>query len=697
LSEEESSKQSARGSYIAQADRGGTANVNVTNIQLPAVLRTPLQRPPRAEHFIGREKELANLLDDLQSGSVVTLTGPGGIGKTALAAEAIWALAPGDDPPERFPDGIIFHSFNNQPQADLALEKIALAYGEEPRPTPKDAAQRALAGRKALLVLDSAENADDLPSMLEIRDRCCVLITSRSHRDAPAEWQDIRPLLFDKGVQLLRAWAGERARDAAAVKEIYQLVGGLPLALRLVGRYLAEIEEDAGDYLAWLEGTPLEALDQGARRQESVTILLERSLGQVSETACQVLGLVGLLALAPFRQEVILAGLELPDREIKGALGELVDYGLLLRRERDYELSHVLIRTYVREKHPASVGSLRKIAAHYTALAEEESEKGLEGFARLNNERVHMMNVLGECEEQGEWVSVRQLAWALNDYLDLGGHWTERVAALQAGLASASALDDRQDEGAFLGNLGIAYADLGQVERAIESYEAALEIRRDIGDQRGESNDLGNLGNAYRHLGQVERAIESYEAALEIHREIGDRRGEGNSLGSLGIAYADLGQVERAIEYYQQALEISRETGDRRGEGSHLGNLGNAYRHLGQVERAIEHYEQALEIAREIGDRRGEGNSLGSLGNAYYSLGQVDRAIECYEQALEIHREIGDRRGEGSHLGNLGLAYNELGQVEQAREYYRRALEIFIEIQSPYAEWVRSKLAELKT
>jgi len=79
--------------------------------------RAPLQRPLRVEHFVGRQRELAQLLADLQPGKIVTLCGPGGIGKSALAAEAIWTLCPNDDPPGRFPDGIITYDFYNQPQA----------------------------------------------------------------------------------------------------------------------------------------------------------------------------------------------------------------------------------------------------------------------------------------------------------------------------------------------------------------------------------------------------------------------------------------------------------------------------------------------------------------------------------------------------------------------------------------------------
>ncbi len=140
---------------------------------------------------------------------------------------------------------------------------------------------------------------------------------------------------------------------------------------------------------------------------------------------------------------------------------------------------------------------------------------------------------------------------------------------------------------AALGNLGTAYADLGQVEQAIDHYQQALIIFREIGDRSGEGTALGHLGTAYRNLGQVEQALAHYQQGLVIFREIGDRRNEGSALGDLGTAYADLGQVEQALDHYQQALVISREIGDRRNEGNWLGNLGNVYADLGQVERAL--------------------------------------------------------------------------------------------------------------
>src|SRR5205814_552546 len=109
-------------------------------------------------------------------------------------------------------------------------------------------------------------------------------------------------------------------------------------------------------------------------------------------------------------------------------------------------------------------------------------------------------------------------------------HPRERILWLEAALAAARQLKHRAAEGSHLGNLGNAYAALGQTRRAIEFYEQRLVIAREIGDRRGEGNALGNLGNAYAALGETRRAVEFYEQQLTITREIGDRRGEGSAL-----------------------------------------------------------------------------------------------------------------------------------------------------------------------
>lgn len=645
----------------------------------------PLQRPPQVEYFTDRREALAQLLNGLQPGKVITLCGPGGIGKTALAAKAVWTLAPGNAPPEKFPDGILFHSFYNQPQVDLALEAFARSFGEEPQPTPVIAAQRALSGRQALLILDGAEDADDLNKILTIRDRCTVLITSRQHKDAVAQWQDMQPLPEEDAVTLLQAWAGKWAKDEEATRQICRMVGALPLAVRLVGRCLAEQGWNASEYLVWLQETPLVALDQGQRQLASVPLLLARSLAQVSELARQVLGVIGLLALAPFDRETITATMKLSALEIRQALGELVNYGLLLRPAETYEVTHALIHTYARLQVTPPMEVITRLAAYYVNFVNDHQTE----FNKLNSVLPHVFTLQQRCTEASLWQEVRDLATAIDNHLDLQGLWIERINVIQAALNAAHSAASRQEEGEWLGNLGIAYANMGRAEDAIDYFQQALAIAIEIGDRKGQGQRLGNLGVTYKNLGRMEEAIDYLQQALALTIEIGDRKGQGANLGSLGNAYVNLGRAEQAIDYYQQALTIAKEIGNRRHEGVWLSNLGNAYADLGQVEEAIDHYQQALALAIEIGDRRGEGSDLGNLGIVYADLGQVEKAIDYYQRALVIQREIGDKRNEGNQLDNLGNAYRNLGRVEEAIDHHKQALAIALEISDRRGEGQR--------
>ena len=349
----------------------------------------------------------------------------------------------------------------------------------------------------------------------------------------------------------------DRAGEEEVVKHICEIVGGLPLAVRLAGRYLLQTGEPALEYLEWLKESPLEALHMANRKLESVGILLKRSLDQVSKSARDVLSVCGLLAFSPFNREVIAAALQ--EIQIREPLNELILYGLLNRFGGQYEISHALIHTYASERLKSDDAVIGRLAGYYKVLADEYGKQGLEGYNRLDPDRPHIMKVMEGCRDRSEWKAIKDLVWAVEDYLDIRGYWTERQSVLEMGVKAAKESDDRYNEGAFLGNLGLAYRDLGQVEKAIEYHKQALEISREIGHRQGEGNHLGNLGIAYNDLGQVEKAIEYYEQALEISREIGHRHNEGIWLGNLGVAYRDLSQVEKAVDYVKQSLAIFEE------------------------------------------------------------------------------------------------------------------------------------------
>ena len=225
-------------------------------------------------------------------------------------------------------------------------------------------------------------------------------------------------------------------------------------------------------------------------------------------------------------------------------------------------------------------------------------------------------------------------------------------------------------------------------------YKDLIEVSRKLADHISSQTRrlcLNQMGNSYSNLGNIEKAIEYFQQALQFTRETGDRNGEGAALGNLGNAYYSLGQYERAIDFHQQRLTIAREISDspeerlrqRSGEGNALGSLGIAYHSLGQYERAIDFHQQYLTLAREIGDRQGEGIGLVNTGATQLKLNQYPESLANNQAALAIFQEIGNRSGEAEALENLAELHQALGEVETARQYGQQALALATELGIP--------------
>lgn len=505
----------------------------------PADAPIHLQRPLPTAHFIGRKMELAQLLAGLQPGHVVALCGPAGVGKSTLVAEAVWKLAPADLPPSTFPDGIIYHNFYNQPRVDVALERIARTFNENPTPTPYDAAQRALVERRALLVLDGADRADDLSGILDVRGGCGIVMTCQEPPPGNTELQLIDPLRPDEARQLLRAWGGPYIKNQPVAGQICELVGGLPLAIRLVGHYLTAKKQNAADYLDWLKTTPLSEMTPQKRRQESLPFILEHTAAGLTEPAQQLLAVAGLLALDPFSQEPVIEALtpeshygvvsairrifkQKPQNgspDIDQSLIELENYGLLQPVDANYQLTHPLVHHYAEQRLTAPPKALRRLATYYIGFAWEQSGLGAQGQTVLDANRPHIMRILTKCLQWQDWEAAHGLAVAVEDYLDFRGYIAERIIANEVGLVAAWQLG-RTNEAAWMGNLGDTYRAMGQARWAIEHFEKALAAARRQGDWESEGNWLGNLGLAYRDLGQIEQARQYLKESQAIFEEI---------------------------------------------------------------------------------------------------------------------------------------------------------------------------------
>jgi len=350
-------------------------------------------------------------------------------------------------------------------------------------------------------------------------------------------------------------------------------------------------------------------------------------------------------------------------------LGELITYSLLefnatTTRYRLHDLVRVFAQT--------------RLEKYLRALVEPRFSKYYDQILKVSNDLYEMG---GEAMMQGlalfdaEWLNIRAgMAWAAEHAAE------DNVAA---------ALSVRYP------SFGIRCLELRLPPRErIRWLEIAISSARKLKDRLAEAQHLGNLGIAFKNLGEYQHAIKCYEQSLSITREIGERGMEANLLGNLGTACRNLGDFARAIVYQEQRLQIIAELGDRRGEGSTLGNIGSIYGSRHQWSKAVEYYEKALKIARETDDRRAQISTLCNLGTMKSQLNETESAREYQQQGLQIARAIGDRKGEAETLLGMGLVFDQVGDRANAVAHVEAALIILDQIESPYAASAREQLAE---
>ncbi|HET6979280.1 MAG TPA: tetratricopeptide repeat protein [Pyrinomonadaceae bacterium] len=671
---------------------------------LGSIAPTRLHEVPRPPaDFTGREDELKELLASIEIGGVTIsgLQGMGGIGKTALALKLVELLKP------RYPDAQFFLDLKGASTQPLtlieALAHVVRAYHPAARLPDTESELRGLYlsvldGQRALLLMDNAANAEQVEPLIP-PSSCFLLVTSRQHFTVPGlAAKNLDTLSTEDARDLLLTIA---PRIETHADEIAALCGYLPLALRLAAAAIVKYRNlSPADYVRRLE-------DRQQRLQ-----LIDASLSLSYELLSEELR-EHWRWLAVFPDTfACYSACDIWEIEVDQAqyiLGELmaaslVDWNEANNRYRLHDLARLF--AHARLSAEEQIAGQKRFATHFmdvlTAADKLYLEGGnslLRGLTLFDLEWSNIQAGHAWVAAQSDTIDVDVVPLGMHyphagaNVLDLRQHSRERIGWLEIALATARRLKNREAEGATLGNLGIAYKNLGEIRRAIRLYEQELLIHRENRNHGGEGNALCSLGLAYTNLDEPHRAIEFFEQALHILRGIGDRRGESAVVGNLGIAYADLGETSRAIQLLEQALLIHREIGDRRGEGSVLGSLGIAYKNIGETGRAIQFFEQALLVHREIGDRKGEGNDLGNLGNAHATLGELRRAISFYEQRLDIAREIGDHRGEGTVHWNLSLVLDQFGERAQAIQHAEQSLVIRDEIEDPRAAQVRAQLA----
>ena len=680
---------------------------------------SPSNLPIQLTSFIGREKEIAEVSQAIGEYRLVTLTGPGGSGKTRLALQVASEMV------ELFHDGVFFVALAPITDSGLVVSAIAqfLGISEIPGHSILDSLKDYLQSKSLLLLLDNFEQvistAPLVAELLVTGSRLKILVTSREALRISGEHEYfVPPLALPNlkqlpSVESLSQYAAvglflERARavkpdfritsdTAPAIAEICYRLDGLPLAIELAAARVKLLPPRA--MLKRLEKR-LEFLTGGARelpaRQQTLRNAIAWSYDLLDENEQKL-----------FRQlSVFVGGCTLDAVEaVSGdhqAYPSLLDhFGSLLDKSLLREVEGIsdeprfimleLLREFGLEQLEAS-GEQETIRHHHAnfflSLAEQaeaklESADQLDWINRMEQEHDNLRGALEWSKTaNGAGEICLRLAGALGLFWEARGYFSEGRERLSAVLSMEFARGRTAVHAKLLARAAeLAYRQ-SDYAMTVELAEESLAIYREVGDQQGIASVLIKLGNAATEAGDYETASGFLEEALMTWQELGDKHGTARALISLGWAALRPGDYELANARLEAALAISRELEDTRSIGFELSGLGEVALRQGDYGRATQLLEESLELRRQLGSKWGIGVSLGTLGWVAIREGDWSRALTRLGESLEVRQEIGDKGGCAWCLERLAEVALAQGKPEKAVRLLSAAAALRISIGS---------------
>jgi predicted ATPase/class 3 adenylate cyclase len=659
----------------------------------------PHNLPTQATPFLGREREVAEVVALLWSSNarLVTLTGPGGTGKTRLALQAAAELL------DAFPDGVFFVPLAALRDPELVPSAIASALGlrDQAGQTPAQAVREALAGKRLLLVLDNVEqvaaSATFVGELLAAVPDLEVLATSRLPLRLRAEHEyPVTPLalppasgtppeqllqyeavrLFVERAQAVRSGFVLTPEIAPAVAEITRRLDGLPLAIELAAARVRLLPPAA--LLARLEKR-LPLLTGGPRdapaRQQTLRDAIAWSYDLLT---------AGEQAL--FRRLSIFAGgfsLEAAEAvanpggelDVLDGVDWLSEHSLLrpgagtdgdprftmLETIREYGLERL-------EQNGEAEATRRAHTEFFLALVEEAESKltspeQLVWLERLEAEHDNLLVALNWAVVSDAQIALR-LVWGLAWFWYFRGYLREGRAWLERALAASG--DPGPLHAGALTAAGRLSRHLGDYEGAIALLERSLELARSFQDRRAEALALHELGAlAGLAEGDADREVALTEASLALWRELGDPWGTARTLNNLGYEAYLQGDLDRAVSLLDEGVTLARAAGDRLVLGYIVDSRGVVAEAQGELERATDLYREALALADQVGAPLVEAFALSSLAGMAARQGQPARAARMWGAASALRDAIGTRlplEEEERFAGSLSAVRELLGE-----------------------------------
>ncbi len=579
---------------------------------LKTISNTNLPRP--ASSFVGRNREAAEVRALLRESRLVTLTGPGGSGKTRLSIEAA------SEEVGEFKNGVYWVALATIRDPALVLPEIAKVIGAQ------DGLAEYVGTRELLLLLDNLEQvvdvAPDLALLVEECPNLRLLVTSRERLQVRGEAEyEVFPLAKEDAVELF--CARTRREADGAVGELCRRLDNMPLALELAA---ARAKALTTDQLLERLSERLDLLKGGRDaepRQATLRATIEWSHDLLDPAERQLFA-----RLAIFGAGCTLdAAVAVCEADLD-TLQSLVEKSLVRRTDDRFWMLET-IREFAVERldETADVRQLRSRHFDWFLHLAERS-----GFAHDREELERYDLVLPELQ------NIRDgLEWALAaDPLEAA----RLCLALEQFWVACGPFEGRR----WLAEI-LAYPELPDELRA---------------------RALRSYGGLHWIVGDFEEGNRLHEESLALFRELGDRRGEALALIRSAVEASRIGDLERARALCEESLEYFRSVGSVKGEAEVLHILSYVPLQEGRFEEAFELADRAAVLAREVGWRWWESGALGTAAECALSLGRTDEGQERAIRALAINREIGSRQWMLFSLATLAWATAQTGDAERA-------------------------------
>jgi len=731
------------GGYVA----GNVVQGRVVTIAAPASRPIAVAGLPAQAVFVGREHELARLVDALKPAAADTrpavlvwsVGGLPGVGKTALAVRAAHeAVAAG-----WFPGGVVMANLRGYDQpgqqvsASTALVGLLGALGVPSEHIPSELenrarlwrsllTERAVNGQPMLIIADNVSDPDQVRPLLPGATAHRVLITSR-HRLAGLDGTRLLDLDVLDPVESARMLSAvirmsdpadtRTQSDPQSTDRVARLCGGLPLAVRVSAALLVAEPEQTMAELA-------DALADGRRRLAelrydgglSVRAAFDLSYDHLDPAQARLFRLMALHPGPDMGIGAIAAVAGIDETEARRLLRQLRRAHLVLPgSSADRWRMHDLLRLHGAEKAAADPDrdqATVRLFEHYLGHVRAYDHRGAlvagantgpsgraERLAWLDAEHVNLVAMVTFANDYGYPRYAVDLARGLYNYFELRKHWSEWISTHEIALENAVRIGDRTAEGTLLVYLGVAHMQSMRLDVAKALYRRALSIFRAVGDRVGFGSALNDLGLVLRNLGRPHFAMLCHRWALRLFQEAGRGHLEGSALHNIAVGHRLLGRLDIAVECHLQNVTNHRRLGELLHTGRALDFLGVAYQELGRMTEAIECHRENLEICRELLDVHGTARSKSNLAVTYREAGRLSEAIVCHLDALHTFRTTGPVHREGVELVELGKTYRRAGRYAEAASSWAEALAILDMVPGPgtaLAGETRAALAEIE-